>query len=282
MENQEALRQLVREKYGKIAEQTTDRCCGPACGCGPEEAPSDYTVFAEDYTQLAGYNPDADLKLGCGLPTEYAKLQPGQTVVDLGSGAGNDCFIARSVVGETGRVIGLDMTEPMIAKAQANAAKLGFTNVEFVLGEIEAMPLPDQTADVVVSNCVMNLVPDKEKAFAETFRILKPGGHFSISDVVLKGDLPDGLQREAELYAGCVTGAIDKDAYLGLIEKVGFTNIQVQKDREIVLPDELLKNYLSDEELAHYRQSDLGIYSVTVYAERPAEAKSCCGPDCCN
>ena len=194
-------------------------------------------MFAEDYTPLAGYHADADLQLGCGLPTQHAGLRPGDTVVDLGCGAGNDCFVARAEVGDTGRVIGLDMTGPMLVRARANAARLGYDNVAFVLGEIEAMPLPDQTADVVVSNCVMNLVPNKEKAFAETFRILKPGGHFCISDVVIKGTLPDGLQREAELYAGCVTGAIDREEYLQIIREAGFTPITVQRQREVELPD---------------------------------------------
>ena len=226
------------------------------------------------YDELTGYVAEADLGLGCGLPTQFAQIKPGHTVVDLGSGAGNDCFVARAETGETGRVIGLDMTPAMIDRARKNAKTLGFTNVEFVYGDIEEMPLPENLADVVVSNCVMNLVPDKRKAFAETFRILKPGGHFSMSDIVLKGELPNGLQRDAELYAGCVSGAIQKELYLQLIQEVGFSTIIVQKEREITLPDEVLNTYLSDEEVADYRQKDRnsparGIYSVTVFAQKP-------------
>ena len=228
----------------------------------------DYTIFSDDYSSLEGYNPDADLNLGCGLPTEFAKMKPGDTVVDLGSGAGNDAFVARQVVGESGRVIGLDMTEAMIQRATLNAIKLNFMNVDFVLGDIEEMPLDDNIADVVVSNCVLNLVPDKEKAFAETLRILKPGGHFSISDVVISGDLPNAIKDDAEMYAGCVAGAIDKEEYLEIVKNTGFKNITVQKQKEIQLPDEMLLNYLSKDELQAFRNSDTGIYSITVYAEK--------------
>lgn len=236
------------------------------------------------YDELNGYVAEADLGLGCGLPTQFAQIKPGDTVVDLGSGAGNDCFVARAETGETGRVIGLDMTPAMIDRARKNTKTLGFTNVEFVYGDIEDMPLPSNLADVVVSNCVMNLVPDKQKAVAETFRILKPGGHFSISDIVLKGELPAGLQQDAELYVGCVSGAIQKSDYLQLIQENGFTNITVQKEREISLPDDVLKNYLTADEIAAYRQQDKGIYSVTVFAQKPEEAAkaACCPPGCCN
>lgn len=212
MENQtsEQLKELVKEKYGQIALQSKDTnsssCCG-ATGCGT----IDYTVMADDYTKLDGYVADADLGLGCGLPTEFAKIKLGDTVVDLGSGAGNDAFVARSIVGEHGKVIGIDFTDNMIEKAKINAEKLGYANVEFRQGDIENMPLGGNIADVVVSNCVLNLVPNKKQAFAETFRILKKGGHFSVSDIVLVGDLPEGLQKSAEMYAGCVAGAIQKD-----------------------------------------------------------------------
>jgi arsenite methyltransferase len=310
METAEQIKDVVRQKYGAIADQPAagpagaGGCCGPTSCCGPSSpgpetvanVPIDMTV---GYDELTGYVAEADLGLGCGLPTQFAQIKPGDVVVDLGSGAGNDCFVARAETGETGRVIGLDMTPAMIDRARLNTKMLGFTNVEFVYGDIEDMPLPDNLADVVVSNCVMNLVPDKQQAFSETFRILKPGGHFSISDIVLQGELPASLQRDAELYVGCVSGAIQKADYLQLVEKAGFTNIIVQKEREISLPDDVLKNYLSDAEIDAYRQTDKdqparGIYSVTVFAQKPAtinttliplgttEGTSCCGPDCCN
>lgn len=265
----EELKQTVREKYGQISEQSREdnaaSCCGTGCGCDTV----DYSVFADDYSQMEGYNADADLGLGCGLPTEYAHIQQGDTVVDLGSGAGNDCFVARQLTGETGRVIGLDMTEKMIEKANRNAEKLGFENVEFVLGDIENMPLQDNIADVVVSNCVLNLVPDKKQAFDETYRITKPGGHFSISDVVIKGNLPDSLKEDAEMYAGCVAGAIDVDVYLSVIEDAGFENITVQKQKEIILPEEILEKYMSKEEIREFNESETGIFSITVYGEKP-------------
>lgn len=285
METAEQIKEVVRQKYGAIAEQPdANGCCGPTSCCGPEtvaNVPIDMTV---GYDELKGYVAEADLGLGCGLPTQFAQIKPGDTVVDLGSGAGNDCFVARAETGETGRVIGLDMTPAMIDRARKNTKTLGFANVEFVYGDIEDMPLPSNLADVVVSNCVMNLVPDKQKAVAETFRILKPGGHFSISDIVLKGELPAGLQLDAELYVGCVSGAIQKSEYLQLVQDSGFTNITVQKEREISLPDDVLKNYLSAAEIADYRQQDKGIYSVTVFAQKPEEtaAAACCPPGCCN
>jgi ubiquinone/menaquinone biosynthesis C-methylase UbiE len=189
--------------------------------------------------------------------------------VDLGSGAGNDCFIARSVTGKRGQVIGIDMTEAMITKARKNAARLGYTNVEFRLGDIEALPVDDNTADVVVSNCVMNLVPDKVKAFAETYRILKPGGHFSISDIVLQGELPDDLRRDAALYAGCIAGALQKEEYLAVIKRAGFTNLAVQKDRKIEVPEEILRRHLTNEQLREFTLQHVGIFSVTVFAEKP-------------
>ena len=235
--------------------------------------------MSDDYSKLSGYNPDADLGLGCGLPTEFAKIKKGDTVVDLGSGAGNDCFIARAEAGEDGRIIGIDFTPAMIDKARENAIKLGFSNVEFRQGDIEKMPLSNNVADVVVSNCVLNLVPDKDAVFKEIFRVLKPGGHFSISDVVLEGELPEGLKKDAEMYAGCVSGAIQKQEYLELITKNGFSNVVVQKEKIISIPDDILKNYLNEDELERFKKGDTGIFSITVYAEK---SKSCCGTECCN
>lgn len=272
------LKELVKEKYGQIADQSKTinetSCCGSG-GCST----LDYTVMADDYTKIEGYAADADLGLGCGLPTQHALIKPGDTVVDLGSGAGNDCFVARSLTGETGRVIGVDFTDRMIEKARINAKNLGYLNVEFRQGDIENLPLAGGIADVVVSNCVMNLVPNKKQAFAETFRILKAGGHFSVSDIVLSGELPEGLQKSAEMYAGCVSGAIQKADYLSIIEKAGFKNISIQKEKRINLPDEILGDYLNTEEIAKFKAGTTGIFSVTVYAEK---AEGCCAPGCCN
>ncbi|HEY1032289.1 MAG TPA: arsenite methyltransferase [Flavipsychrobacter sp.] len=279
MKSDNELKELVRQKYAEIAMQDKETnmasCCG-AGGCSTEV----YNIMSDDYSQLEGYNPDADLGLGCGLPTEYAQMKAGDTVIDLGSGAGNDCFVARGVVGETGKVIGIDFTEQMIEKARANAEKLGYNNVEFRQGDIEKMPVTANVADVVVSNCVLNLVPNKDNVFKEIYRVLKTGGHFSISDVVLVGELPEKLQQAAEMYAGCVSGAIQRDAYLALINKNGFKNVIVQKQKAIVIPDDILKNYLTEEEIAAYKQSKTGIYSITVYAEKQA---GCCEPGsgCC-
>jgi ubiquinone/menaquinone biosynthesis C-methylase UbiE len=235
--------------------------------------------MSEDYSTLEGYNPDADLGLGCGLPTQFANIKKGDTVIDLGSGAGNDCFIARNETGEDGKVIGIDFTPAMIEKARANAQKLGYYNVEFRQGDIEKMPVTSNMADVMVSNCVLNLVPDKDAVFNEMYRVLKPGGHFSISDVVLIGELPEGLRKDAEMYAGCVAGAIQKQAYLEKIEASGFVNITIQKEKAIYLPDDILKNYLSEEERNRFKTGNTGIFSITVYAEKPA---ACCGTNCCS
>lgn len=269
MATDQELKDLVKEKYGGIAlqskQQNETSCCGSG-GCGPAV---DFSIMAEDYSHLPGYVADADLALGCGLPTAFAQIKPGDTVVDLGSGAGNDCFVARSIAGESGHVIGIDMTIPMLEKANKNVKALGFSNVEFRLGDIENMPVADNTADVVVSNCVMNLVPNKQKAFAETFRIIKPGGHFSISDIVLVGELPEGLRKEAAMYAGCVSGALQKEEYLDIISGAGFINVTVQKQRLIDLPQEILAQYLSPDALRNFNESSIGIFSINVYADKP-------------
>ena len=273
----EMLKEIVKKKYSEIAEQSPEMnassCCG-AGGCSTQV----YNIMSDDYDSLEGYHPDADLKLGCGLPTQYAKIKKGDTVVDLGSGAGNDCFVARHETGETGKVIGIDFTETMIKKARQNAENRGFNNVEFRYGDIEDMPLSDQMADVVVSNCVMNLVPDKSKAFNEVFRILKSGGHFSISDIVLNGELPEKIQNAAEMYAGCVSGAIQKDEYLNIVKKIGFNNIVVQSEKSIIIPDDILSSYLSEDEIKIYNENKNIIQSLTLYAERP---KACSGNCCC-
>jgi arsenite methyltransferase len=272
MENAEKIKSVVREKYGEIAKQSKAKgntsCCESSSCCT-----TDYEVVGEDYSKIKGYNKDANLGLGCGLPTEHASIKEGDTVVDLGSGAGNDVFIARRIVGEKGKVIGIDMTEEMIEKAKENNVRLGYNNVEFRFGEIENLPITTEQADVVVSNCVLNLVPDKKKAFEEIFRILKSGGHFSVSDIVTSGALPESLKSVAELYAGCVSGAISKEEYLDIIKLSGFENIKVQKERAICLPDEFLKKYLSENELEDYKKSSTKIYSINVYAEKPFNNK---------
>lgn len=278
MRTAEDLKSLVKEKYSEIANQSADQNKASCCGATSCTA-TDYTIFSESYQNIEGYNSAADLGLGCGLPTEFAKISKGDTVIDLGSGAGNDCFVARAITGEAGKVIGVDMTEAMIEKARENAEKLGLNNVEFRLGEIEKLPVAADRADVVISNCVLNLVPDKRKAFSEVFRVLKPGGHFSISDVVLGGELPEGIVKAGELYAGCISGALQKQEYLDIIKETGFTNIILQKEKRIDVPDDILGNYVSAEEIKEYRDSGKGIFSVTVYAEKP---EACCDPNCCS
>lgn len=264
----EELKLVVKEKYGKIALENSSEnsCCGGSSCCGPGPV---YTVFSEKYDNKEGYNPDADMSLGCGIPTDYAKIKAGDHILDLGSGAGNDCFVARAIVGDKGNVTGLDLTEPMIAKARENCAKLGFSNVEFVHGDIEEMPFSDRRFDVVISNCVLNLVPDKSKAFAEIFRVLKPGGHFCVSDVVLKGTLSEKMKKDAELYAGCVSGASEMNEYLKIVEDSGFMNVKVHKQKEIKLPETLLSEYNDQNELNAYHSGDTGIFSITVSAEKP-------------
>ena len=259
----EDLKYIVKEKYGEIANQSKlqneTSCCGVG-GC----CTIDYAVFAESYEKEKGYNADADLGLGCGIPTQFASIKEGDSVLDLGSGAGNDCFVARAIVGETGKVTGIDFTDAMLEKAHRNVAKLGFTNVEFVKGDIEEMPLTDNQFDVIVSNCVLNLVPDKTKAFSEMYRVLKPTGHFCVSDVVIKGQLPEKLQKDAEMYAGCVSGAIEINEYLSIIEKQGFKSIEIHKQKEIEIPVEILKEYLNDAEIQKFKTKEIGIFSITV------------------
>lgn len=280
METTEQIKEMVREKYSAIALQdkatNESSCCGSGC-CSTDVC----NIMSDDYSGLEGYNPEADLGLGCGLPTQFAQIKPGDTVIDLGSGAGNDAFIARKETGETGRVIGIDFTPAMIDKARANVDKLGYNNVEFRQGDIEKMPVTANVADVIVSNCVLNLVPNKDGVFQEIYRVLKPGGHFSISDIVLVGELPAKIREAAEMYAGCVAGAIQKEEYLGLIDRTGFEKITLQKEKPITVPNDILSQYLSAEEIKAFKSSGTGIYSITVYAEQPSVAKTCCGPDCC-
>jgi arsenite methyltransferase len=273
-------KEIVKEKYSQIAQQSKNQnetsCCGATGFCSDV----DYTIFSENYDKLEGYDPEADLGLGCGIPTEFAQIEKGDTVIDLGSGAGNDCFVARALTGESGKVIGIDMTEAMIEKARANADKLGYTNVEFRLGDIEHMPVTANKADVIVSNCVLNLVPDKMKAFSEIFRVLKPGGHLSVSDVVIRGQLPQQIKEAAEMYAGCVAGAIQIEEYLLMMQAAGLKNIQVNKEKAIIVPDEVMLNFLDADQLKDFRDSGTNILSITVYAEKPTSGGCGCGCGC--
>jgi SAM-dependent methyltransferase len=268
MENSESIKSIVREKYSEIATQRPADNAASCCGVG---TPGTYTIMADSYANLPGYNPEADLSLGCGLPTQFAQIQPGDTVLDLGSGAGNDCFVARAEAGPTGKVIGVDFTPKMVEMARKNADKLGYNNVEFRLGDIEALPVGDDSVDVVVSNCVLNLVPDKAQVFREIGRVLRPGAHFSISDVVLEGELPAPLAQAAEMHAGCVAGASQLEDYLAMIRAAGFEQLRVQKQKPILIPDHILLEYLSPAELTAFASGKTGIFSITVYAVKPGE-----------
>ena len=295
MNTEKELKQVVKDKYSKIAKQ--DKSVNASSCCGATTPTNKvYNIMMDDYSETDGYVEDADLGLGCGLPTAFAKINAGDTVIDLGSGAGNDCFVARHETGASGKVIGIDFTPAMIKQARLNADKLGYNNVEFREGDIDDMPVSDDVADVIVSNCVLNLVPNKSKVISEIFRVLKPGGHFSISDIVLVGGLPEGLRNDAEMYAGCVAGAIQKNDYLNHIKEAGFDNITIQKEKTISIPEDILSRYLSEAEIKDFVSGETGIFSITVYAEKPGktqekpkvklselESGSCCEPSsgCC-
>lgn len=281
----DALRATVRDKYAAIARGDVASCCGS------DADGSAIKMIGDAYDGLDGHMPDADLGLGCGLPVPLAGLAPGQTVLDLGAGAGVDAFVARRVVGETGRVVGVDMTPEMVKRARANAAALGYTNVDFLLGDIEALPLDDASVDVVVSNCVLNLVPDKPRAFAEMRRVLRPGGHFCVSDVVALGPLPAAVRASAELYAGCVAGAVERERYLGMLRAAGFDAVEVAAERRLAIPDAALPA-MTDDERAAWDAG--GLASMTVRgtvpggkttadtaAEAPATLRVYDPPQCC-
>mgnify|MGYP003640142019 CR=1 FL=1 len=288
------LKETVRQKYSQISEQGAEYNARTCCGAGGESTKV-YNIMTDDYSEMEGYNSEADLGLGCGLPTQFAKISQGDTVIDLGSGAGNDCFVARHETGAEGKVIGIDFTESMINRARENADKLGYNNVEFRFGDIDEMPVSDAVADVIVSNCVLNLVPDKPKVFSEIQRVLKPGGHFSISDIVLEGNLPSALKNDAEMYAGCVAGAIQKQTYMNFIKDAGFENIVIQKEKPIQIPDDILNQYLNETEITEFNSGSIGISSITVFARKPkgeahavniispvkSAVSSCSGDGCC-
>jgi len=244
--NKEETKKIVREGYAKVATQKSS-CCGPVNSCcGTADA-------AQDISKKIGYTDEelkavpegANLGLGCGNPTALASLKKGETVLDLGSGPGLDCFLAADKVGKGGKVIGIDMTPEMLEKARANAAKGNYSNVEFRLGEIENLPVADNSVDAVISNCVINLSPDKESVFKETFRVLKPGGRIMVSDVVLSKDLPDFIKDSVDAYVGCISGAIPKDKYLKTVADVGFKEVSIVSETSIPV-DEWLNDPIAE------------------------------------
>ncbi len=268
MQGEHEVRALVRERYGAIAREAGG-CCAPSC-CAPETAPDGLNVIGDAYEGVAGRFAEADLNLGCGVPTQHAALKRGETVLDLGSGAGNDVFIARHEVGAEGHVIGVDMTPDMISRARANARNLGFDNVDFRLGEIEHLPVESGSVDAIISNCVLNLLPDKAPAFIEMFRVLRPGGRFCVSDIVATAKLPDPVRKVAALYVGCVAGALPEKDYLALIEAADFEGVRTAKAQPIRLPNEILSQFLGPEDIAAFRASGAELKSVTVLATKPA------------
>ena len=270
----------VREKYGEIARSVGKTgCCGPStCGCSD---PISSNLYSDSET--AGLPADAvTASLGCGHPTALIELQPGQTVLDLGSGGGIDVLLSAKRVGPTGKVFGLDMTDDMLALARENQRKTGATNVEFLKGTIEAIPLPDQSVDVIISNCVINLSVDKDAVFREAFRVLKPGGRFAVSDVVIRGDVPGDVRRSMELWVGCVAGALRDDEYVSKLKAAGFGDVDVEPWRLYHVAD--ARSFLAAAGIDADRiapQVDGKIASAFIRAKRP-EAKACCGPTCCS
>jgi len=258
------LKDIVRERYARAA-NAGDGC---GCGCSDDKYDPTFTYVSERYARLEGYEPDADLGLGCGVPTDLARIQEGDVVLDLGSGAGIDAFIARRQTGSSGAVIGVDFTPDMIARARENAARLGLENVRFVEGDIEDLPIESESVDVILSNCVLNLVPRKQIAFGEMHRVLRPGGHFAVSDIVINGRLPDRLRESAALYAGCVSGAIERKDYLHLLRIAGFVDVEVSRERPIEIADDILYAMADADEVAAFKASG-GIASITVTGTRP-------------
>ena len=277
------IQEAVRQRYGAIAEAVKNStanaaCCGPTqCGCGD---PISTDLYSADET--AGLPDTAVLaSLGCGNPTALSDLQPGETVLDLGSGGGIDVLLSAKRVGPTGKAYGLDMTDAMLDLARANQAKAGATNVEFLKGTIESIPLPANSVDVIISNCVINLSSDKDAVLREAFRVLKPGGRFAVSDVVVRGNVPAALRRNMELWVGCIAGALQDTAYEEKLRRAGFQDVTVEPWRVYNTNDarSFLKGAgLDDESLA--QDVDGAIVSAFVRARKPAVSK-CCGPECC-
>jgi len=270
----------VREKYGEIARSVgKGGCCGPSsCGCGD---PITSNLYSDSETNDLPADAVA-VSLGCGNPTALIELLPGQTVLDLGSGGGIDVLLSAKRVGPSGKVYGLDMTDEMLALARENRRKAGATNVEFLKGTIEEIPLPDQSVDVIISNCVINLSEDKDAVLREAFRVLKPGGRFAVSDVVIRGPVPSEIRRSMELWVGCVAGALEEEEYAAKLKGAGFKSVEVEPWRVYQIDDArafLAESGIDVDQLAP--QVDGKIASAFIRARRP-EAKSCCGPTCCS
>jgi len=270
----------VREKYGEIARSVGKTgCCGPSsCGCGD---PITSNLYSDSETNDLPADAVA-VSLGCGNPTALIELLPGQTVLDLGSGGGIDVLLSAKRVGPSGKVYGLDMTDEMLALARENRRKAGATNVEFLKGTIEEIPLPDQSVDVIISNCVINLSEDKDAVLREAFRVLKPGGRFAVSDVVIRGAVPSEIRRSMELWVGCVAGALEEEEYAAKLKGAGFESVEVEPWRVYQIDDArafLAESGIDVDQLAP--QVDGKIASAFIRARRP-EAKSCCGPTCCS
>jgi SAM-dependent methyltransferase len=274
------IQEAVREKYGEIARSVgKDGCCGPtSCGCGD---PISSNLYSDSETATVPSGAVA-ASLGCGNPTALIDLQPGQTVLDLGSGGGIDVLLSATRVGPTGKVYGLDMTDEMLTLARENQRKAGAANVEFLEGAIEAIPLPDQSVDVIISNCVINLSVDKDAVLREAFRVLKPGGRFAVSDVIVRGDVPSEVRRNMELWVGCVAGALHEDEYASKLKAAGFEAVDLETWRVYQLED--ARAFLTDAGIdvdTIAPQVDGKIASAFIRARRP-EAKACCGPTCCS
>jgi SAM-dependent methyltransferase len=285
--SEQALKEVIQQKYGEAAlraksGQEKGGCCGTSCGCGD---PITSNLYGADE---AGAVPDTAIaaSLGCGNPTALIELEAGQTVLDLGSGGGIDVLLSARRVGPTGKVYGLDMTDEMLALARENQRKAGATNVEFLKGEIEQIPLPDNTVDVIISNCVINLSADKARVLREAFRVLKPGGRFAVSDVVVRGHVPEAVRKSMELWVGCVAGALHEDEYRTLLADAGFESVGLEPWR--VYEMEEAKQFLAESGLdvhALAAEVDGKIASAFVRATKPALAAkadaACCGSDCC-
>ena len=276
--NEDDIRKVVRNKYGQIAKQGTS-CCGSVSSCCGSESTAERISGNIGYTgeDMNAVPDGANLGLGCGNPLALASLKEGETVLDLGSGAGFDCFLASPRVGEPGRVIGVDMTPEMLEKARKNAEKGNYENVEFRLGEIENLPVADDKVDVVISNCVINLAPDKKRVFEETYRVLKPGGRIMISDITLLADLPDFIRNSMEAYVGCVSGAIRKEDYLKTIEQAGFQDVEVMEETyfpvDLMTSDPVVKGVVEelnipDGEMGRIARS---VVSINVRGVKPLQ-----------
>jgi arsenite methyltransferase len=285
--SEQALKDVIRQKYGEAAVraksgQEKGGCCGTSCGCGD---PITADLYGSDET--AGL-PDAAVaaSLGCGNPTALIELKPGETVLDLGSGGGIDVLLSARRVGPAGKVYGLDMTDEMLALARENQQKAGATNVEFLKGEIENIPLPDNSVDVIISNCVINLSADKGRVLREAFRVLKPGGRFAVSDVVVRGEVPDAVRKSMELWVGCVAGALHEDEYKALLVQAGFETVEVEPWRIYAVED--ARQFLGDAGLdvdSIARDVEGKIASAFIRASKSADlsvkVEACCEPGCC-